>query len=632
MKTNFKSIICLILAIAFIASLAGCAGKSVPSSVDSDGYFVYSIVRPGENGDAKIADAAKIIRTAIKDNFDVSVSFLKDVTVEDYDNNYEILVGETNREESSIAIKRLEANRIANYNDFIVKVINDKICIYSKNLTVLNYACQWFADTFCKDLESWGKLKSNYEFIYEHTGDIAVVPNHVSDNEIGVYHVVLPRYASYLYGMVAEDLVKYHQDLGYVPQMFEDIIDKEQEYEILIGDCDREASKSVTAQGDNFVIKVIGKKIVIKGGNDLATREGALYLFEEIKKSSESGQGFNWSDGHTINGKYVGDQPDDYTLNWYDEFEATNINYDKWSDYLNYANTTTHDSQNGGTLFWYNCYGESKYTGPNLQNLMYQSDGNLHLCTQNLDGKNFAGALISTSTTMIYRYGLIEIREKFADEPAACSLWQNGANTSSDLFKHWTIAGLNQDRSSMTEMDIFEDYGQLNYFTSTLHKWWSQVRVDGTRVASGHSSLSGIAKYHADDNNVKQVYDTERYGDKLNDTYHTMSCYWDGTQIRFAIDGKSYLTVNYLDANTSASSYCLMDYLIMSCRMSQGGYCSVNYDNDVHPKLIEAKVDYVRIYQREDQNSQMLTTTTEKKPDNRVITVQYPNNDLGNNY
>ena len=70
----------------------------------------------------------------------------------------------------------------------------------------------------------------------------------------------------------------------------------------------------------------------------------------------------------------------------------------------------------------------------------------------------------------------------------------------------------------------------------------------------------------------------------------------------------------------------------MSCRMSQASYCSISYKNGEHDNYIEALVDYVRIYQREDQNSQMLTTTTEKKPDNRVITVQYPNNDLGNNY
>ena len=631
MKTNFKSIICILLAIVLIASLSGCAGKSLPVGTNDEGRFIYAVVRPGEVDDPNVNDCAKIVRAAIKDNFGVAIYYRKDIAEEDYDNNYEILVGETCREETAIAIKRLEENRDACFNDFIVKVIDDKICIYSKNVTVLNYACQWFADTFCKDIESWGKLKSNYEFIYEHQGENSIVSNYVSNKDIGVYNFVLPRYASYLYGMVAEDFIKYHEDFGYSSKIFEDTIDKEVEYEILLGDCDREASKSVTAQGDNYIIKVIGTKIVIKGGNDLATREGALKLYEEVLKSSETGQGFNWSDGHTINGKYVGDQADDYTLNWYDEFEANTINYDKWSDYLDYANTTTHDSQTGGTLYWYNCYGESMYKGPNLKNLMYQSDGKLHLATQNLDGKNFAGALISTSTTMIYRYGLIEIREKFAKEPAACSLWQNGANTSSDLFKHWTIAGLNQDRSVMTEMDIFEDYGQLNYFTSTLHKWWSQVAADGTYVGSAHSSISGIAKYNQDGNNTKQVYNTYRYGDRLGDDYHTMSCYWDGTKIKFAIDGKSYLTVDYIDGK-SASSYCLMDYLIMSCRMSQASYCSISYKNGEHDNYIEALVDYVRIYQREDQNSQMLTTTTEKKPDNRVITVQYPNNDLGNNY
>lgn len=630
MLVKFKNIFCIVLAICLIISFSGCAAaQSVPAGTTDEGKFIYAIVRPGDVTDTKINDAAQTIRTAIKENFDVGISYLKDTVVEPSD-NYEILVGDTNRPESKEAITRLENNRSSNFNDFIIAVINNKICIYSKNTTVLVYAAQWFSETFCKDTTTWGKLTTKYQFIYEH-GDTNVNINYVSGKDIGHYQLVLPRYASYLYGIVAEDIIKYHKDLGYGPQLLEDTIDKEEEFEILIGDCDREASKSVKVEGDNYVIKVIGNKLVVKGGNELATREAALYLYNEILKAKDAENGFDWSDGYTVNGKYVGDQADDYTLNWYDEFEGTEVDFNKWGDYLDYANTTTHPSQNGGTLYWHNCYGESKYTGPNMLDLMYVSDGNLHLATQNLDGTNFAGALIATTPTMIYRYGIIEVREKFAPEPAACSVWQNGANTGSDLFKHWTIDGVNQDRAAMTEIDIFEDYGQNKYFTSTIHRWWSQVDAVGTRVASGHSTISANPKYKQPDNNTKKVYDTERYGDKLIDEYHLMSCYWDGTQIRFAIDGKSYLTINFLD-NNSVSLHCLMDYVILSCRMSQGGYCSVNYNNDTHPKLVEAQVDYVRIYQREDQRSQMLTTTTEKKPDDRVINVRYPNNPLGNSY
>ena len=266
-----------------------------------------------------------------------------------------------------------------------------------------------------------------------------------------------------------------------------------------------------------------------------------------------------------------------------------------------------------------------------MMDLMYTSDGDLHLLTQNINNKDFGGALISSYPTMIYRYGLIEVREKFAPEPAACSVWQNGAQTNSKLFNHWTVNGVNQDRASMTEMDIFEDYGQNKYFTSTLHNWWGNMDVNGTRIDSGHSSISGNAKYKQPDNNTRYIYDSERYGDTLIDDYHLMSCYWDGERITFAVDGKSYLTVYHQD-NNAASNPCLMDYVILSCRMSQAAYCSVTYSIDKHPKVCEALVDYVRIYQREDQSSQMLTTTTEKRPNDRVINVRYPDNPLGNDY
>lgn len=474
---KIKNIISILLAVALIISLSGCAAQSVPASIDEEGRFIYSIVRPGGTPITLIDDSARIIRSAIKENFGVTLTYIKDTALEEFNSDYEILIGETNREETAKAIKLLDDNRLNNNNDFIVAVINNKICIYSKNDSVLYTAAEWFVNNFCQSLESWQKLKTGYKFIYEH--DVgSIYANKANGRDVGTYDVVLPRYASYLYCMVADEIIAHYKSIGYGPVWYEDIIDKEVEYEILIGDCDRPASKSVTVEDNNYVIKVIGNKIVAKGGNDLATREAVLKLYEEILKGKETGTGFDWSDGYTINGKYVGDKASDYTLNWYDEFEGSAIDFNKWSDYDALDQNTP--SQNGGTLYWQNCYGESKYTGDGMMDLIYTSDGKLHLGTQNINNKDFACAIVSTLPTMIYRYGIVEVREKFAPEPAACSVWQNGAKTSGDRFKHWTVNGVSQNRASMTEIDIFEDYGQTKYFTSTLHNWWSHTNPDGT--------------------------------------------------------------------------------------------------------------------------------------------------------
>lgn len=623
-RMKLKKITCILLSLLLIISLSGCIGKAVPAGINDEGRFVYAIVR-GADANADVTDAAKTIRSALKNTFDVSINFTKDSAVEDTKKNYEILVGDTNREESAIALQRLRDNRENNYNDFIVAVIKDKICIQATNTKLMPTACEWFASTFCNSPEDWQKLKSNYEFIYTHEiADLSHV-NKCNKNDIGIYSIVIPRYSSYLYGMVAEEIETYHKSIGYPCSLLQDI-ETENELEILIGNTNREASNSVSVEGDNYIIKVIGKKVVVKGGNDLATREGALRLYEEITKGNETKAGFNWSDGYTINGKYEGTKKSDYTLNFFDEFESANIDYDKWGDYNNYANKTELASHLGGTLYWQNCYGESAYTGDGMMDLMYTSDGKLHLVTQYIGDKNFGGALISTYPTMIYRYGLIEIRAKIAKVPAAVSLWQNGAQTTNDNFKHWG----NQNRTAMTEIDIFEDYGGNDYFTSTIHKWWSRYDSSGKYTGSGHKSLSGLGQFHTDDNNVRYTYPTEKYGDKLIDDFHLFSCYWDGTKIKFAIDGKKYLTYDFLDVE-SVSLHCLMNYVIMSCRMGQAGY-STTYDPNLHDEVCEAQIDYVRLYQREDQSAQMLRTTTEKRPDDREITVRYPNNPMGNAY
>ena len=84
-------------------------------------------------------------------------------------------------------------------------------------------------------------------------------------------------------------------------------------------------------EGDNYVIKVVGKKIVVKGGNDLSTRAACDRLLDEIKKA-EDGNGFNWSDGYVLNGKYE-ESENTYKLTFNDEFNGSAVDYSKWGKY-----------------------------------------------------------------------------------------------------------------------------------------------------------------------------------------------------------------------------------------------------------------------------------------------------------
>ena len=97
---NIKKIIAIILSVLMVASLAACAGTNaapVASGVNEDGRFVYTVVRSGEKTIPVVEDAAKAVRAAIKDNFDVGVTITKDTAYEDFEGNLEILVGDTKR-------------------------------------------------------------------------------------------------------------------------------------------------------------------------------------------------------------------------------------------------------------------------------------------------------------------------------------------------------------------------------------------------------------------------------------------------------------------------------------------------------------------------------------------------------
>ncbi len=621
---KIRKVLALILVFALVIALSACAGKSVPAGLNDNGRFIYSVTRSGdENTSTEVQDAARIIRNALKDNLDVKMTMVKDNVVEDYDDNYEILVGNTNREESTIALNKLKENRTNNLKDFIVVVIEDKICIQAVSEAVLLNACEWFANTFCQSLETWETLKSNYEFIYECP--TSSISNTVNNADIGSFKMVIPRYFIYLSGIIAEDIVSLYSDNNY-PMVLVHDTDEPVKNEILVGDTNREESKSVTVEGDNYIIKVVGDKLVVKGGSDLATRAGLEYLYNEIKKSADTGVTFNWADGHTINGKYDASAKGAYTLNWNDEFEGSTIDLSKWGDYYNDTMTASADSCLGGKLYWQNIYKESPYEG-SAPRLIYQADGNLHMGAKRITSKDFLRSQIATYYTMIYRYGLIEIRANLADAPATVSLWLNGGLTGNDTFKNRFDA---QNRSCMTEIDILENYGSSESYGSAIHRWWQQFDKTGAPASSsGHSGIGGIAMYSGKSKNNHTLKYSEIYGGDLNADYHVFSFYWDETCYKFAFDGKKYFDYQFED-NNSVSVHCLMNYFLMRCTMGNATY-GATYVPGQHTEFTELLVDYVRIYQSEEMGAQMITAWPQKQENGESKTL-YPNNPVGSQF
>ena len=635
MFQRIQRILSAICAVVIAAgALSSCsagtkANTSVPGYIKEDGRFVYSIVRSADSN-ITVETAAKSIRTAIKENFGCKPTMLKDSAVEDFDGNYEILVGDTNRVESQQAKDILINNRPDNAGDFIVKVIGDKICINAVTDDMIEVAVKWFIANFCGSLEDWALLQNDSEFLYApDNGDDSTDGS--SGLNLGTYTFVKPKSCGYIVGMGAEEILKHLSDLGY-PESYITDADAEAEYEVLIGDTTRSDSKAETVEGDNYVIRVKGKKIIVKGGSDLATYRAVKALYDELLKGGKKNSYLPWSDGFVMNGKYDPQEEGVYTLNWGDEFDGNTIDVNKWGDYVRSSQEDTpRTSVYGGWVCSVDFARRSQYTkrtGRPLPNqpLSYVADGSLHLSTL-FDGiDSFTGTTVSSYWTMIYKYGCLEIRGKFALAPAASTYWINGASANRN-FTRFGLDGTKRTRACMTEIDLVENFGKTTSFASNVHRWWLGYNLDGSVKAASHNSMDGNALYTgASTNNKRYTYANPTEG---TDDFHVYTYYWDETCIKFAYDGKVYCDYEYTD-NNSVSVHCLANYLIMSCAMGSTTYGAA-FNKNTAPDYTEHLVDYVRLYQTGAKNSQMITAWPQDQ-ETGTTTYRYPGKSTGDYY
>lgn len=621
---KFVRIICLALSLVLsVTLLSACSlttTNSVSAAIDADGIFSYIVVRP-DVCDPLVEKGAKDIRNAIKENYGCKINIFKDTVAAAEDNFYEILVGDTNREESVKAKQMLIDNRENNVFDFIVVVIGNKICIQATTATMVQTACDWFIHNFCKDIESFNRIRTDYCFIYQPEG--ANVMNTVSGVNLGKFTVVKPLRMSYLIGQQVESFIDFYEENGFVLNYIEDDLE-EVANEILIGDTSREASKSVTVEGDNYVIKVVGNKLVIKGGNDLATWRGVKH-FQDLLIEAGTTNPFNWTDGYVINGKYDAAEGGAYTLNFGDEFEGSTVDISKWGDY-NYQAGRTAKSCLGGTNWYAGPMNVSTAYGKPLPHKnVYQADGSLRLATYKLNETDFVGTYASTFHSMLFKYGVWEIKAKMAVEPGCMSFWLNGTGEQNLVSRYGNIG-----RTCMTEVDLLENYGNEARFETAVHRWFEDFASDGITSTSGHISAATTAKYHTNDNNTVVSYDTERYGGTMHDEYNYFTLHWTDEFMNFAFNGKRYLSFTY-DDEQSVSVHCLLNYINLHFRMGDASY-GRKWDPEKHPEYSEVEIDYLRVYQTDAINSQMVYSSTEHVDPVKPTTIVYPEHPIKNSY
>lgn len=576
-----KKICALLLSAAMLFAAAGCGKKAETgnananvdthlTSVDSaTGKFAYTIVRPKNTDMTVLDDLAKEVRKSLKEAFDVTVPMKYDSATKDYDGNLEILIGDTDREESATTLQELKDNRVASFGDFIVKVTGDKICINAQNDQTIELAVEFFIDTFCKDSKSWNLLYDGYKFIYE--GKVIGGNSMVADIPLASYTIIHPRDMELIYGNPLTELNDYlSEKQGYLLKTADDRT-KETEYEVLVGDVNRDASKEIKVEGDNYIIKVVGKKLVIKGGSSLALMQALKDLKQMFSDAGKSG-GLTFESDFEKTGTYSSENKG-YTYVWGDEFNSGSINHYWWVDGEEFKYGKTFDSCLGG-----------KAISKSTENVIAR-DGCMVLFNDRLSDKDTTMCHASTYGTMAYRYGMIEIRAKLSPGPATTSFF---------LYSNHSGYG------SFTEFDLLENFGKPDSFASNLHRFWN---LD---VYFGHTSFD-IPQYRE----KKKYKFTDSTDKALSDSFHIYSMEWTDSLVSMAVDGKPFFTYS-LDDDENVDVRRLPINLYISCRLGDANYGSaVTLDDPTH---YETLVDYVRIYQRNDIDSQIFTRDKNNVP------------------
>ena len=547
--------------------LVGCgeggkAAKLVAVEEDAKS-FNYSVVRP-KGCSEDIEAAAKEIRSKLRKTYGVSVT-VSYGEEKDYDGNYEILIGNTGRAESEEALKRLKENRENCQFDFIIKTVGEKLCITALRDEMTARAAEYFAETYCADKSGWEKLNSQTELIYE--APFKAHPHKIGGTELRNFTVVTVRDMEYIYGREIENTVNYLSGSQGYELAVTDERSPEVKNEILIGERDRAASKKVSAESGGWIIKATDGKLVIKGADSLCLADAVSHFLQMLKEKENADSYIELPADYELKGKP--ESSGGYSLVWNDEFDQKSLNNHWWVDYSS-QNTygATSNSCLGGTV-----------TQKAAENTKMTGDGCLTIFSTR-NGKDFTEGSVSTWETLQLKYGLIEFRAKLPAEPGCGTLWFNGSKLG---------------YACMTEYDLLENFGSAKSFASNLHRWWLQN--NGT----GHTSLdipeySKLKRYNFSDSIDPNA--------DLSTDFHIYTMEWDESKVSFAVDGKVYFSYS-LDATENPDSRRLPVYMIMSCGMGSADYGVAATDSS--PEYVEMKVDYVRIYQRSDNGSKLLT-------------------------
>lgn len=265
----------------------------------------YTVIR-GEKASEDVVQAAAKLRRHINSLLEDSKIDIKDdwvkggVITDEIANSYEILVGHTNRPESSEALRGVDDT------SFVIKVIGNKIVINAQKTSILLSAIEYFSSECMNISDGNLLLAENYCYMSEPVPQVVFIKN----NQHNINVVYLDSLDNSVNSKDENDRldldVVYAKDLrdklsnflgfklGLSTDWYKPGTDIGAAYEILVGNTSRDETMQFlqNLNFNEYGFAVIGNKIIVSGWNETTTElavDKFISYFKENAVKNEDG-------------------------------------------------------------------------------------------------------------------------------------------------------------------------------------------------------------------------------------------------------------------------------------------------------------------------------------------------------
>ncbi|NLW73707.1 MAG: endonuclease/exonuclease/phosphatase family protein [Clostridiales bacterium] len=299
-----RAVVFLLVALTFFAVFTGCvADGNKPQDENETGRETttqsqihmilmselanYSVVRPEAAGEDE-KKAAVVVWEAIKEISDkvrIKDDFVKEGFPEFTPGEYEILVGNTNREETAEFLSDLRAD------DYGYRLIGKKLVIAGHSeANTYRAAVRFVENVVERRMDSDIFYSSGYDFL--HTGNYPVDSFRLNGIDLGDYVIVYKNNGNNAEALIAESLRhSIVEATGYYLRVYSDK-EKAGDYEILIGRTSRDAGGVYSHEpGDTEYVIGAGDRYIVLYANNIDGHFAALGDFiDRIKAACETGR------------------------------------------------------------------------------------------------------------------------------------------------------------------------------------------------------------------------------------------------------------------------------------------------------------------------------------------------------